>query len=106
MITEKSGGNLIDKGYVAYVDIAITGSYEAGEIGTRALQLNRSISQYYTEGYKPISATIIATAGSGEYIPLTMLWENSQSMLLNIYRASTNAVTSCATTVRIFFVKE
>ena len=77
--------------------------FDAGTIGTRGAQCSISLASEYNKGYVPVSVTILTTTDSSAYIPFVMLYNANQKVVLNLYRATTSAVASAYTQVRVLF---
>lgn len=75
-------------------------SYSSGTIGTRGVQYSKDVS---IEGYTPVGATIYYTQASGSYHCLPFFNAN-QTLYLNAYRASTEAVTNHTVRVMVSYV--
>ena len=79
--------------------------FDAGTIGTRGAQCSISLASEYNKGYVPVSAVILTTNDSSGYIPFVMIYNAEQKVVLNLYRATTSAVASAYTEVRVLFKK-
>lgn len=101
---QKSWSNwyLATSSYKDYIECIydFTISYSSGTIGTRGVQYNKDVS---IEGYTPIGATIYYTQASGSYHCLPFFNAN-QTLYLNAYRASTEAVTNHTVRVMVSYV--
>ena len=101
---QKSWSNwyLATSSYKDYLECIydFTISYSSGTIGTRGVQYNKDVS---IEGYTPVGATIYYTQASGSYHCLPFFNEN-QTLYLNAYRASTEAVTNHTVRVMVSYV--
>lgn len=101
---QKSWSNwyLATSSYKDYLECIydFTISYSSGTIGTRGGQYNKDVS---IEGYTPVGATIYYTQASGSYHCLPFFNAN-QTLYLNAYRASTEAVTNHTVRVMVSYV--
>lgn len=101
---QKSWSNwyLATSSYKDYLECIydFTISYSSGTIGTRGVQYTKDVS---IKGYTPIGATIYYTQASGSYHCLPFFNAN-QTLYLNAYRASTEAVTNHTVRVMVSYV--
>lgn len=81
-------------------------SFDAGAIGTRGCRCTWDISDEINSGLVPISSMITDFFDSSLYFSQPCIDINNKIIKLDIYRSTTNAVSSARTQIRITYAKK
>lgn len=90
---------IIDR--IVHRDYSFTGSFSAGTIGTRGLQVNKN--NEVGIGYSIVGMLLTYIGDSSKYLPIPFLYDGK--IYCNFYRCTTSAVSDCSATVRVLYAK-
>ena len=86
---------------IVYRDYILTGSFTAGTIGTRGVQVNKSNEM--DGSYSIVGMVLTYIGDSSKYLPLPFPYNGK--IYCNFYRCTANAVSDCNVTVRVLYAK-
>lgn len=97
--TKFVGNEIIDR--IIYREYSFTGSFSAGTIGTRGLQVNKN--NEVGIGYSIVGMMLTYIGDSSKYLPIPFLYNGK--IYCNFYRCTASAVSDCSATVRVLYAK-